>query len=61
MIVCGPVALSERMAAPAAALTIATGDAPAREWAWKQLENARSGHADAAMAGEMEPSVLRRG
>jgi hypothetical protein len=46
---------------PAAALTIATGDAPAREWAWKQLENARSGHADAAISGELEPSALRRG
>ena len=61
MIACGPVPLSERMAAPEAALAVATGDAPAREWAWKQLENAGSGRADAAMSGELEPSVLRRG
>jgi len=61
MIACGPVPLSERMVAPAAALAVATGDAPAREWAWKQLENAGSGRADAAMSGELEPSVLRRG
>ena len=38
MIVCGPVPLSERMARPEAALAIATGDAAAREWAWKTLE-----------------------
>jgi hypothetical protein len=65
MIVCGPVPLTERMAMPSAALTIATGDAAAREWAWKQLENAGSGPADAAKTGdkasEMEPPALRRG
>jgi hypothetical protein len=65
MIVCGPVPLTERMAMPSAALTIATGDAPAREWAWKQLENAGSGPADAAKTGdkasEMELPALRRG
>jgi hypothetical protein len=60
MIVCGPVPLTERMAAPGAALTVATGDAPAREWAWKQLENARSGHVEAAITSELEPSALRR-
>ena len=38
MIVCGPVPLRERMAHPDAALAIATGDAAAREWAWKRLE-----------------------
>ena len=40
MIVCGPVPLSERMARPEAALAIATGDAAARERAWKRLETA---------------------
>ena len=56
MIVCGPVPLTERMAVPAAALAVATGDAPAREWAWKQLENAHPGPVDAADFGELEPS-----
>ena len=42
MIVCGPIPLSERMARPEAALAIATGDAAAREWAWKRLETAAS-------------------
>ena len=42
MIVCGPIPLSERMAAPDAALAIATGDAAAREWAWKRIETAES-------------------
>ena len=40
MIVCGPIPLRERMARPEAALAIATGDAAAREWAWKRLETA---------------------
>jgi hypothetical protein len=61
MIVCGPVPLSERIALPAAALTVATGDGAAREWAWKQLENARPRHADDALLGGMEPSALRQG
>ena len=39
MIVCGPVPLSERMAAPDAAMAIATGDAAARERAWKRHRN----------------------
>jgi hypothetical protein len=38
MIVCGPVPLRERMADPAAALALATGDAAARDTAWKSLE-----------------------
>jgi hypothetical protein len=38
MIVCGPVPLRERMADPAAALALATGDAAARDRAWKSLE-----------------------
>ena len=41
MIVCGPVPLSERMAVPDAALAIATGDAAARERAWKRIETAK--------------------
>jgi hypothetical protein len=40
MIVCGPVPLRERMADPAAALALATGDAAARDRAWKNLEAA---------------------
>jgi pimeloyl-ACP methyl ester carboxylesterase len=61
MIVCGPIALRERMARPEAALTIATGDGAAREWAWKRLETATSGRADARGPGELEPSARRRG
>jgi hypothetical protein len=61
MIVCGPIPLSERMARPEAALAIATGDAAAREWAWKRLENAAAGHADAADLSKMEPSARRSG
>ena len=57
MIVCGRVPLSERMALPAAALTVAA----AREWAGNQLETARPGHADDTLRGQMEPSALRRG
>lgn len=61
MIVCGPIPLSERMARPEAALAIATGDAAAREWAWKRLETATSGCADARDPEGMEPSARRRG
>ncbi len=61
MIVCGPIPLSERVARPEAALAIATGDAAAREWAWKRLETAIAGHLDAADLGAMEPSARRRG
>jgi hypothetical protein len=61
MIVCGPIPLSERMARPEAALAIATGDAAAREWAWKRLETAVAGCVDASDLGEMEPSARRRG
>jgi pimeloyl-ACP methyl ester carboxylesterase len=57
MIVCGPIPLSERMARPEAALAIATGDAAAREWAWKRLETAVPGRVDAADLGEVEPSA----
>lgn len=61
MIVCGPIPLSERMARPEAALAIATGDAAAREWAWKKLEAAPASRLDAADLGELEPSARRRG
>jgi pimeloyl-ACP methyl ester carboxylesterase len=61
MIVCGPVPLRERMACSEAALAIATGDAAAREWAWKRLETATASRVDAADLGEMEPSARRRG
>lgn len=61
MIACGPVPLSERMARPEAALEIATGDAAARERAWKGLEPATASQADAADLGAMEPSARRRG
>jgi pimeloyl-ACP methyl ester carboxylesterase len=61
MIVCGPIPLSERMARPEAALAIATGDATAREWAWKSLEMAVARRMDAADLVEMEPSASRRG
>jgi hypothetical protein len=61
MIVCGPIPLRERMAQPEAALAIAIGDAAAREWAWKRLEAAAAGRADAAGSGAMEPPVRRSG
>jgi hypothetical protein len=61
MIVCGPVSLSERMARPEAALAIATGDATAREWAWKTLETTVATGLDAADLGQREPSARRRG
>jgi pimeloyl-ACP methyl ester carboxylesterase len=61
MIVCGPIPLSERMARPEAALAIATGDATAREWAWKRLETVAAGPVNAADLSEMEPSARRRG
>jgi hypothetical protein len=60
MIVCGPVPLRERMACPEAALAVGTGDATARERAWKRLETA-VGRADAADLGEIEPTARRRG
>jgi hypothetical protein len=61
MIVCGPIPLRERMAHPDAALTVATGDADAREKAWKTLETAPTGLPDAADLGGMEPSARRSG
>jgi pimeloyl-ACP methyl ester carboxylesterase len=38
MMMCGPVGLSDRIANPAAALAIATGDSAARSRAWAALE-----------------------
>jgi hypothetical protein len=61
MIVCGPIPLSERMARPEAALAIATGDAAAREWAWKRLETAAASRLDDGDLGKMEPSARRLG
>ena len=61
MIACGPIPLSERMARPEAALAVATGDAAAREWAWKRLETAAAGRVNAADLGDMEPTARRRG
>ena len=61
MIVCGPIPLRDRTALPEAALAIATGDAAAREWAWKRLEAAAASRLDAADVGKMEPSARRRG
>jgi hypothetical protein len=61
MIVCGPIPLSERMARPDAALAVATGDAAAREWAWKSLEIATASRLDAADLGVVELSARRRG
>jgi hypothetical protein len=57
MIVCGPVPLRERMADPAAALALATGDAATRENAWKRLETGP----EIADPGQMEPSARLRG
>jgi len=61
MIVCGPIPLSERMTHPEAALSVATGDAAARERAWKRLENAPAGRAEASDLSKMEPSARRSG
>lgn len=61
MIACGPVPLIQRMARPEAALEIATGDAAARERAWKGLEPATGSRPDATDLGQMEPSARRRG
>lgn len=65
MIVCGPVPLRERVSRPEAALAIATGDAAAREWAWKRLESLPANHTDAAADADelsaVEPSARRSG
>ncbi len=61
MIVCGPMPLRERMAHPEAALTIATGDAAAREWAWKRLDAAPATHQGDTELKAVEPSARRSG
>jgi hypothetical protein len=61
MIACGPVPLRERMAAPEAALAAVTGDAEAREQAFKQLENTPSQSSAPADMAEVEPTALRTG
>jgi len=61
MIVCGPIPLSDRVAHPGEALAIATGDAMARERAWKRLESADTGQADAGELSALELSARRRG
>jgi hypothetical protein len=61
MIVCGPIPLRERMAQPEAALEVATGDAAARETAWKMLETVPATPTDAAGLDEVEPSARRSG
>lgn len=61
MVVCGPLALRERVAAPDAALSIATGDPATRERAWKQIQKAGLCRRDAPEIGELEPSDSRSG
>jgi len=61
MIVCGPVPLHERMTHPDAALAIATGDAPAREKGWKELDGDPIFAAPAAEMGDMEPTARAGG
>jgi pimeloyl-ACP methyl ester carboxylesterase len=61
MIVCGPMPLRERMSHPEAALTIATGDAAAREWAWKRLDAAPATHQGDTALKAVEPSARRSG
>jgi hypothetical protein len=61
MIVCGPIPLTARMAAPDAALDLATGDPAKREWAWKRIETAKTDASGAAELGEIEASARRRG
>jgi hypothetical protein len=40
---------------------IATGNAAAREWAWKSLQPNTTARPDVADLGEMEPSVPDQG
>jgi hypothetical protein len=60
--VCGPVPLRERFAAPDAALAVATGDAAAREFGWRRLENATPrDQLPARKLGAEEPPARSRG
>src|SRR3981081_11662 len=61
MIVCGPVPLRERMADQAAALSIATGDADARETAWSGLKTPQKAGRSPPETGRMEPPPVRGG
>src|SRR4051812_3374227 len=61
MIVCGPIPLTARVAAPDAALAIATGDPAARERAWKSIETAKTDASVAAELSGIEPSARRSG
>lgn len=62
MIVCGPVPLRERMACPAAALTVATTeDNGAREQAWTQIDTFLPPRSFTGVSGDVEPSARRRG
>lgn len=61
MIVCGPIPLTDRMAAPEAALAVATGDQAERDKAWKRIESVKPGPVDAADLGDLEPSARRSG
>ena len=57
----GPRPLRERKAQPCSARMIATGNAAAREWAWKSLQPNTTARPDVADLGEMEPSVPDQG
>ncbi len=61
MIVCGPVPLRERMADPAAALALATGDAAARDSAWQRLEAGPVSGRMTPDPDKMEPSARLSG
>ena len=61
MIVCGPVPLSARIAAPDAALDVATGDSGVRDRAWKRIEAATTTTGSAADLSKLEPSARRSG
>jgi len=61
MIVCGPIPLTVRVAAPDAALAVATGDSAARECAWKRIETAKTNASGAAELSDIEPSARRSG
>ena len=56
-----PVPLSARMAAPDAALDVATGDAGVRDRAWKSIEAAPTAAKSAADLTKVEPSARRSG
>jgi hypothetical protein len=61
MIVCGPVPLSARIAAPDAALDVAIGDSTVRGRAWKSIEAVTPATASAADLSKLEPSARRSG